>query len=63
MELLNTRIMKTKKNHKKNRIAKFKESIRQNNLMNRFIFEIEREEPLEKDVLNTMFAYQVQVIK
>jgi hypothetical protein len=55
--------VKTKKNQKRKRIAILKETIRQNNLMNRFIYEIEREEPLEKDVLSTMFAYQVQVVK
>jgi ribosomal protein L10 len=43
---------------KRQRISETKLSILKNNLMNRFIREIEREEPLEMDVRNTMLAYQ-----
>lgn len=49
--------MKTRKRKRRNR-KEFKLNIRYNNLMNRFIREIEREEPLEFDTMQTMLVYQ-----
>lgn len=49
--------MKTGRRKRRNR-KEFKLNIRYNNLMNRFIREIEREEPLELDTLQTMLVYQ-----
>ncbi|WP_157493757.1 hypothetical protein [Draconibacterium sediminis] len=36
----------------------FRNLIKRNNLMNRFIRDIEREEPLEFDTMQTMMVYQ-----
>lgn len=49
--------MKTRKRSKK-RISRARARIMENNLMKRFIREIEREEPLDVS-LKTMLAYQV----
>ena len=46
------------KTMKQRRISEIKAIIMKKNLMNRFIHEIEREEPLENDLMNTMLAYQ-----
>ena len=50
--------MKTK-NKKKSRIARIKETVTQKNLMNRFIRQIEMEEPLEQEIMQTMLSYQM----
>ncbi|GEM_PF-949372 len=50
--------MKTRK-QKKGRIARFKEAVVQKNLMNRFIRQIELEEPLEQEIMQTMLSYQM----
>ncbi len=42
---------------KKRRSDVFKTTMMRNNLMNRFIHEIEREEPLEREILNTMLVF------
>ncbi len=47
----------------KRRKQAFKEKILKNNLMNRFIREIEREAPLDKYILQTMLAYKPPVIR
>ncbi|WP_321372057.1 hypothetical protein [uncultured Draconibacterium sp.] len=54
--------MKTRRRKRKNR-KEFKLNIRQNNLMNRFIREIEREEPLEFESLQTMLVYQPVIVR
>ncbi len=46
-----------KASKRKNR-KEFVNTIKRNNLMNRFIREIEREEPLEFESLQTMLVYQ-----
>ncbi|WP_297097328.1 hypothetical protein [uncultured Draconibacterium sp.] len=43
--------------NRKNR-REFRNTIKRNNLMTRFIREIEREEPLEFDTMQTMLVYQ-----
>jgi ribosomal protein L10 len=48
---------------KRQRISGTKLSILKNNLMNRFIREIEREEPLEMDIINTMMANQLMKVR
>ncbi len=54
--------MKTGRRKRKNR-KEFKLNIRHNNLMNRFIREIEREEPLEIESLQTMLVYQPVIVR
>ncbi|WP_319589572.1 hypothetical protein [uncultured Draconibacterium sp.] len=54
--------MKTGRRKRKNR-KEFKLNIRHNNLMNRFIREIEREEPLEFESLQTMLVYQPMIVR
>jgi hypothetical protein len=49
--------MKTIKQRKK-RNTEFKENIVRNNLMKRFIREIEREDPIDNHILETILAYQ-----
>ena len=51
-----------KVSNRKNR-REFKNAIKRNNLMKRFIREIEREEPLEFDTMQTMLVYQPVTIK
>ena len=55
--------MKTTMKRKRNRIAEIKSAVMQNILMNRFIHEIEREEPLESELLQTMVAFQLQPVQ
>ncbi|MDX8341082.1 hypothetical protein SLH46_17925 [Draconibacterium sp. IB214405] len=43
---------------KRNNRREFINTIKRNNLMTRFIREIEREEPLEQESLQTMLVYQ-----
>ena len=54
--------MKTTKDRRK-RTTRFKDKIMQNNLMQRFIREIEREEPLDIQTLETMLVFQPVKIK
>ncbi len=58
----NLNSMKTGRRKRKNR-KEFKLNIRHNNLMNRFIREIEREEPLEFESLQTMLVYQPMIVR
>lgn len=53
--------MKTTKNSK--RITKAKATIMRHLQMNRFIHEIEREEPLDNDLLKTMLVLQPQIVR
>lgn len=55
--------MKTTKRQKEKRIAAAKAAIMQNNIMNRFIREIEREDPLDNDTLKSVFALQLQTAR
>ena len=55
--------MKTTMKGKRNPIAAIKSAVLQNILMNRFIHEIEREEPLESELLKTMVAFQTQPVR
>ena len=50
--------MKTGTNRKRRKVAEIRSAVRKNNLMKRFIYEIEREEPLDDISLRTMLAYQ-----
>nr|WP_321355395.1 hypothetical protein [uncultured Draconibacterium sp.] len=54
--------MKTRRRKKRNH-KEFKLNIRRNNLMNRFIREIEREEPLEFESLQTMLVYRPVIVR
>ena len=57
LQLFKNMVMKKMKLRKK-RNTEFKENIMRNNLMQRFIREIEREDALDKRILQTMLAYQ-----
>jgi hypothetical protein len=48
---------------RKKRITELRERIIKNNMMQRFIREIEREEYLEEHIVQSMMAYQLQVIR
>lgn len=50
--------MKTTMKRKRKKRDVLKATVLKNNLMNRFIREIEREEPLDSDTLKTMLALQ-----
>ncbi len=50
--------MKTIK--KRKTIAEIKNAIKNNSMMRRFVREIEREELLDEETLNTMFVFQWQ---
>lgn len=52
--------MKTTKSRSRN--TKSKNMIMRHLQMNRFIREIEREDPLENDLLKTMLVLQLQVV-
>lgn len=55
--------MNTTKDRKRRTIAEYKEIVRQNNLMKRYIREIEREEPLDIQILEMLLAYQTIQIR
>ena len=62
LKTINLNSMKTRIRKKRNR-KEFKLNIRRNNLMNRFIREIEREEPLEFESLQTMLVYRPVIVR
>jgi len=47
-------MMKTKTSKKRRRFSKTKEKVLQHNLMKRFLFDIQREDPLDPQILETM---------
>ena len=51
-------VMKKKGNRRKAKLAEFKSEVLQNNLMQRFIREIEREEWIDDKYLRSMLVYQ-----
>lgn len=53
----NRKAKEIKVSNRENR-REFENTIKRNNLMKRFIWEIEREEPLEFDTMQTMLVYQ-----
>ena len=55
--------MKTIKDGKRKRISKVKATIIRHIQMNRFIHEIEREDPLDNDLLRTMLVLQPQIVR
>ncbi len=62
LKTINLNSMKTRRRKKRNH-KEFKLNIRRNNLMNRFIREIEREEPLEFESLQTMLVYRPVIVR
>ena len=50
--------MKTGTKRKRRKVAEIRAAVMQNNLMKRFIYEIEREEPLDDLSLHTILAYE-----